>query len=145
MSVKIGVKSWHFVLAYNAVMHGYNGKDLARSFRTVRANTIQIAEEIPEDKYNFRPAEGTRTVAETLAHLATTTQWPQDLHGPRHSAVNFDLFMSGMQKSMAAAAALTSKAAIVEALRREGQALEKFLEEFPDEALAERVQYPAGM
>ena len=50
---------------------GSNAKDLARSFRTVRANTIQVAEDIPEDKYGFRPAEGTRTVAETLAHLAT--------------------------------------------------------------------------
>ena len=58
-------------------MQCYNGKDLARAFRTVRANTIQIAEEIPEDKYGFRPAEGTRTVAETLAHLVTATGWPR--------------------------------------------------------------------
>lgn len=128
-----------------SLMHGYNGKDLARSFRTVRTNTIQIAEEIPEDKYGFRPAEGTRTVAETLAHLATTTEWPQALHGPRHNAVTFDLFMAGMQKSIAAAAALTTKAAILDALRTEGEKLATFLEEFPDEALAERVQYPQGM
>ena len=42
-------------------MHGYDGKNLARSFRTVRKNTIQIAEEIPEDRYGFRPAEGSRS------------------------------------------------------------------------------------
>jgi uncharacterized damage-inducible protein DinB len=128
-----------------SIMHGYNGKDLARSFRTVRANTIQIAEEIPEDKYGFRPAEGTRTVAETLAHLVTTTQWPQALHGPRHNAVTFELFMAGMQKATAAAAALTTKSAIIAALRSEGEQIAKFLEEFPEEALSERVQYPAGM
>ena len=29
-------------------MQHYGGKELARSFRTVRGNTIQIAEEIPE-------------------------------------------------------------------------------------------------
>jgi uncharacterized damage-inducible protein DinB len=126
-------------------MHGYNGKDLARSFRTVRANLIQIAEEIPEDKYDFRPAEGTRSVAETLAHLATSTGWAQDLHGARHNAVNFDLFMAGLQKAGAAAAALTTKPAILEALRAEGEKLATFLEELPDEALAERVQYPEGM
>jgi uncharacterized damage-inducible protein DinB len=126
-------------------MQAYTSKDMARSFRTVRANTIQIAEEIPEDKYSFRPAEGCRTVAETLAHLATTTEWPQALHGPRHSAVTFELFMAGMQKAGAAAAALTTKAALLEALRTEGEKLATFLEEFPDEALAERVQYPAGM
>jgi uncharacterized damage-inducible protein DinB len=126
-------------------MDAYNNKDLARAFRTVRANTIQIADEIPEAQYAFRPADGTRTVAETLAHLATSTEWPQTLHGPRHSAVTFDLFMSGMQKAGAAATALTTKAAIVDALRTEGEKLATFLEQFPDEALAERVQYPAGM
>jgi len=123
----------------------YGGKDLARAFRTVRANTIQIAEEIPEDKYSFRPAEGTRTVAETLAHVATSTNWPQALHGPRLGAVNFELFMGTMQQAHAAAAALTTKAQIVEALRTEGDKFAAFLEAFPDEALAERVSYPSGM
>ena len=45
-------------------MISYNAKDMARSFRTVRANTIKVAEEIPEEKYSFRPAEGTRSVGE---------------------------------------------------------------------------------
>jgi hypothetical protein len=48
----------------------YGPKELAAAFRTVRNNTIQIGEEIPEDKYNFQPAPGTRTVALTLAHIA---------------------------------------------------------------------------
>ena len=47
----------------------YGGKELARSFRTVRSNTIKIAEEIPEEKYGFRPAEGCRSIAETLVHI----------------------------------------------------------------------------
>ncbi len=47
----------------------YGSKDLARSFRTVRNNTLTIAEEIPEQKYDFRPADGTRTVRELLAHV----------------------------------------------------------------------------
>ena len=34
----------------------YGGKELAASFRTVRNNTIKIAEEIPENKYDFRAA-----------------------------------------------------------------------------------------
>jgi len=126
-------------------MSCYGSKDLARSFRTVRANTIQIAEEIPEDKYSFRPAEGTRTVAETLAHIATTTQWPEALHAPRLGAVTFELFMGSMQKATAAAAALTTKAQILDALKTEGEKFAAFLESFPDEALAEHVNYPAGM
>jgi uncharacterized damage-inducible protein DinB len=126
-------------------MQAYSSKDLARAFRTVRANTIQIAEEIPEEKYGFRAAEGTRTVAETLAHIATTTGWPQALHGPRLTAVNFELFMGEMQKATAAAAALTTKAKILEALRTEGEKFAAFLDGVPDEALAESVHYPAGM
>ena len=126
-------------------MHGYNGKDLARSFRTVRANTIKIAEEIPEDQYGYRVAEGTRSVAETLAHLATATGWAQEMHGQRLPAVEFDLFMGAMQRATAEAAALTTKAQILDALRTEGDQFAAFLDSFPDEALAERVQYPEGM
>jgi len=37
-------------------MSVYSGKEMAAAFRTVRKNTIQIAEDIPEDKYNFVPA-----------------------------------------------------------------------------------------
>jgi hypothetical protein len=34
----------------------YGAKDLAGSFRTVRKNTLTIAQDIPEEKYGFRPA-----------------------------------------------------------------------------------------
>ncbi len=40
-------------------MNCYGGKELAESFRTVRKNTIVVAEEVPEEKYGFRAfAEG---------------------------------------------------------------------------------------
>jgi uncharacterized damage-inducible protein DinB len=126
-------------------MHGYSSKDLARSFRTVRANTIQIAEEIPEEKYSFRPAEGSRSVGETLAHIATATQFPQTFHGPRLTQVQFELFLTSLQKATADAAAMTTKAKILEALRTEGDKFAQFLENMPEDALAERVHYPAGM
>jgi uncharacterized damage-inducible protein DinB len=126
-------------------MFCYHAKDLARSFRTVRANTIQVAEEIPEDKYGFSPAEGVRTVAETLAHLATSTGWPQQMHGSGMNAVDFGMFMGALQKAQAYAATLTTKAAILEALKTEGDAFATWLESLSDEFLAESVQYPAGM
>jgi hypothetical protein len=37
-------------------MNYYGGKELADSFRTVRKNTLAIAEEIGEKDYGFRPA-----------------------------------------------------------------------------------------
>ena len=33
----------------------YGAKELAESWRTVRKNTIQVAEDIPEDKYSSAP------------------------------------------------------------------------------------------
>ena len=51
-------------------MNYYGAKELAEGFRTVRKNTIQVAEDIPEDKYSFRAALDTMSVGEILAHLA---------------------------------------------------------------------------
>ena len=51
-------------------MNYYGGKELAASFRTVRKNTLAIAEDIPEEKYGFRPAPETRSVGELFAHIA---------------------------------------------------------------------------
>ena len=48
----------------------YGGKELAAAFRTVRKNTIQIAEDIPEEKYDFKPSPESRTIGQTLAHIA---------------------------------------------------------------------------
>ena len=50
-------------------MGTYGPKEMAASFRTVRKNTIQIAEDIPEDKYEFVGAPDTMSVAATLKHL----------------------------------------------------------------------------
>ena len=72
----------------------YGSKELARSFRTVRANTIKVAEEIPEEKYSFQPAPGTRTVAQTLVHIAIAPRMPKQVHIVEHrnTLVGFDFF-----------------------------------------------------
>lgn len=64
----------------------YGAKELARSFRTVRDNTIKIAEEIPEEKYGFRPAEGCRSIAETLVHIAVMSRVPEQIHAEASSS-----------------------------------------------------------
>ena len=63
----------------------YGGKELSASFRTVRENTVKIAEEIPENKYDFRPAPDTRSVGETLAHLAVSTGFQSHVHSNKIS------------------------------------------------------------
>ena len=56
-------------------MNYYGAKELAESYRTVRKNTLAIAQDIPADKYSFRPAPDTPSVAELLTHIAGAPPW----------------------------------------------------------------------
>jgi uncharacterized damage-inducible protein DinB len=124
----------------------YGARELARSFRTVRKNTIKIAEEIPEDKYSFRPAAGCRSVAETLVHIAVMSRVPQQIHFVEHRStlVGFDFF-GVMGKLQAEARAPRTKAQIFELLRTEGEEYAKALEGVSEAFLGEQVEYPEGM
>ena len=53
-------------------MNYYGAKDLAEGFRTVRKNTLKVAEEIGEEHYGFRATPETRTVAQTLILISPT-------------------------------------------------------------------------
>ncbi len=122
-------------------MQGYNAQDLARSFRLVRKNTIQIAEEIPEDKYDFRAAPGVRSVAETLRHLAVTTNWPMRAHGERLTELKFEMFSEAMAQARQAEAKLHTKSDILKALQENGEAFASFTQGLSDEVLAEHVSF----
>jgi len=50
-------------------MSHYGPKQLADSIRTVRKNTVLIAEDIHEADYSFRPVPGIRSVSEILSHI----------------------------------------------------------------------------
>ena len=65
-------------------MNYYGGKELAASFRTVRKNTITIAQDIPEEKYSFRPVRETRSVVELLAHIALSYSFQYKIHAEEH-------------------------------------------------------------
>jgi uncharacterized damage-inducible protein DinB len=124
----------------------YGAKEVARSFRTVRNNTIKIAEEIPEEKYGFRPAEGCRSVAETLVHIAIMSRVPERIHFIEHRStlVGFDFF-GFRAKLQAEAKAPRTKAQILELLRTEGEKYAKALEVASEAFLGEQVEYPEGM
>jgi len=62
-------------------MNCYGAKDLAESFRTVRKNTLVIANEIGEDQYGFRATPESRTIAQTLFHIASSSNLQEHLHG----------------------------------------------------------------
>jgi uncharacterized damage-inducible protein DinB len=61
-------------------MNYYGAKDLAAAFRTVRKNTITIAQEVGEEYYGFRPAPGSRSVGETLVHIAISPRIAYQMH-----------------------------------------------------------------
>jgi uncharacterized damage-inducible protein DinB len=123
----------------------YGGKELASAFRTVRKNTIQIAEEIPEEKYSFAPAPETRPVGKLLAHIALSTQFPVDVHKTKRASTlaGYDFF--GMfDRLTAEEAQARSKAEIVELLRTSGEQFAGWLESLTPEFLAEQVTQPDG-
>jgi uncharacterized damage-inducible protein DinB len=126
-------------------MNYYGGKELAASFRTVRGNTIKIAEEIPEDKYSFSPAPGVRTVAQTLAHIAFSTKFNEQVNRieRRTTMVGFD-FPKFMSQIMPEADKPRTKAELLTLLRERGDDFAGWLESLTDDFLGESVSMPPG-
>lgn len=122
----------------------YGGTDLAFSFRQVRNNTIQIAEEIPEAKYSFRAAPDTRSVGQLLAHIAIAPHIQMHIHGSKVGDLKAVNFMELMQKAMPEEARPRTKAEIVAFLKSEGEKVATYLEGLSDAFLAEPVTMPPG-
>lgn len=124
----------------------YGSSHLADAFRTVRRNTIQTAQDIPEDQYGFAAAEGGMTVAAMLAHLAASTNFHHMLHGvDAKTQVSMEDFGAYMGQAKQIEASLTNKAAIVEALTTRGDQFAAWLETLSEAQLAEHVHFPAGL
>jgi uncharacterized damage-inducible protein DinB len=124
----------------------YGAKELAGSFRTVRKNTIAIAEDIPEQHYNFRVVPETRTVSQVLVHLAVLPRLPEQIHfiERRTSFDGFDFF-AYMGKLIAEEQVVRSKAEIVGMLREGGDKFAQLLEGASEDFLSQSVTYPKGM
>ncbi|MBI4465400.1 MAG: DinB family protein [Acidobacteria bacterium] len=126
-------------------MNYYGAKELAQSFRTVRKNTLVIAGEIPEDKYEFRAAPGTRSVAQLLTHIAIGYKFQHQVHAvERRTALEGFDFASLMQRLGAEEQQSKSKNQIVQLLRSNGEEWAQWLEGLSDGFLGEQVHMPAG-
>ena len=125
-------------------MASYGAAQLASSFRTVRANTIQIAEDIPENKYDFVPAPGTQSVGALLKHIAYGPTFYQDIHVKRLTTLKGIDFGAVFGAIKAEEDKPRSKAEIVALLKSKGEAFASWLDGLSDEFLAETYTDPSG-
>jgi uncharacterized damage-inducible protein DinB len=127
-------------------MNYYGAKDLAESFRTVRKNTLMIAEEIGEEHYGFKAAPETRTVAQTLLHIAHAPQLQEHIHGVAKlkTLVGFD-FMGFFAPLMALEQKTHTKLQILTILNEQGEHFAHFLQSLSDDFLGQHVSMMPGM
>jgi uncharacterized damage-inducible protein DinB len=127
-------------------MNYYGAKELAEAFRTVRKNTLVIAEEVSEENYSFSATPGTRTIAQTLIHIALCTKMPEAIHKVEHlhDLAGFNFF-GLLGPLMAQEQKPHTKAEIISLLTENGEKYASWLETVSDEFLGEVVTYPAGM
>ncbi len=123
----------------------YGGKELAASFRTVRDNTIKIAEEIDEKNYGFQATPATRTVAQTLAHINNTTSFPLMVHrDQKMSTMQGFNFMAVLGPMMAEEQKAHTKAEVIAKLKKSRDEFGDWLETVPESLLAETVTQGDG-
>ena len=126
-------------------MNVYGPKQLADSTRTVRKNTILIAEDIPEKDYGYRATPESRSVAETLVHIESLSRADHILHEEeRISSLEGFNFGELIKKSEAQEKRPHSKSGTIALLRTEGDRWCQWVEELPEARLAEQVRQPGG-
>jgi len=122
----------------------YGGKELAAAFRTVRKNTIQIAEDIPENKYSFKPSPDTRSVGQTLVHIALSSGFQHHIHSNKINDLKAVNFPELIQKMGSEEAKPRNKAEIVALLGTNGEKFASYLESLSESFLSEQVMMPPG-
>jgi uncharacterized damage-inducible protein DinB len=118
----------------------YGGKELADAFRTVRKNTVQVAEDIPESQYGHVAAPECKSVGRMLTHIAIAARFWDDIHRKqrRTTMQGLDFFVLS-ERAEAEEGKPRSKTEIVELLRTEGEQFAAWLETLTPEFLAEMV------
>jgi uncharacterized damage-inducible protein DinB len=122
----------------------YGAKDIAAAFRQVRGNTIQIATEIPEDQYGFTPSKESRSIGQTLVHIALGPGFQLHIQTNKINDLKLVNFPQLMQGVMAEEAKPRNKAETIAFLKAEGDRFASFVDSLTDSFLAEQVAMPPG-
>ena len=122
----------------------YGASELARSFRVVRKNTLAIAEDIPEDKYDYRPTSESRSVREILAHITVASQRSHRGHAVQKittfAGIDWPTYIRERQEQEQQLAQL-SKAQLIEHLRTDGEAWGAYLDTVSEQELAVPIPF----
>jgi uncharacterized damage-inducible protein DinB len=122
----------------------YGAKELAEAFKTVRKNTLQIAEDIPENKYSFKAADDVRTVEKLLTHIALATRFQYQVHSEKRITMEGFNFPAFFQELTAEEAKPRTKAEVISLLRNEGEKWQGFLAGLSEEFLGQTISMPPG-
>jgi uncharacterized damage-inducible protein DinB len=126
-------------------MNLYGPQQLVDSVRTVRKNTIQIAQDIPEKDYGYRPTPDSRSVAETLVHIALLARADYRLHDEdRRSSLEGFNFGERIERSESEEKRPRTKSEVLELLATEGDKWCRWVEGLPHSLLSEDVRQPGG-
>ena len=125
-------------------MVNYGGKELAASFRTVRKNTIQVAEDIPESKYDFKATPDTRTIAQTLVHIAYGSEFMLHINDNKITDMTKVNFPELFEKIRAEESKVRNKTEIIALLQAQGDRFASYLEGLPDSFLDGVLTMPPG-
>lgn len=123
----------------------YGATELARSFRTVRANTLKIAEEIPEDQFDYRPTPECRSVRDILVHMLVSSRGAYRGLAVRKitTFVGIDfptLIRERLEQEQQLSAA--PKAQLLDELRTDGENWGAYLDSVPEAELAVIIPFP---
>lgn len=105
--------------------------ELLRSWNEVGNKLIEMAEDFPEEKYDYRPTPEVRTFAEQLLHVAGSTYFFRDLaEGKEPGEENLSR------------EEYKTKADIVAALKKSVAAGADYIRQIGDAGLSKPVKYP---
>ena len=125
-------------------MNYYGAKEVVDSFRTVRKNTILIAEEIPEEKYSFSAAPGVRTIEKLLVHIAISHWWQDQIHQEKRTTMEGFDFQPLMKRVGDEEGRSHTKAEALDLLRKEGETWANFIAGLSEDFLSQSITNMAG-
>src|SRR6266567_3164977 len=126
-------------------MIGYGGAEMANAFRTVRKNTVQIAEDIPDTQYDFVAAPGVQSVSGLLRHIVYAPMIQEDMHRHRRVTTLKGYDFPALTARIAAEEQKPgSRLEIIALLQSEGERFASWLQSLTPEFLAETFTDPMG-